>query len=199
MRRLREANNPNYDARTGLGYGTDGRRFSPRMSQSTYPYKEPVHDFDDCGCEDDEEEENPQIQAQIAQKAGQGHMPWDSYRLGGADRFYYAGAATNIGKMQEQTTGRSISPIPGLYSRKEAVLGQGADGPIIRPAPARISLAGSKAGYSSALPLRDAGTAAHAYRLEDMPSGDERAISKLRRLIRAIHYQQEMEKEQEAQ
>jgi hypothetical protein len=171
------------------------------MSQSTFPYKEPVKDYGDdegcdCGCE--EEDDDLLTTQHIAQKAGIGHIPWDSYRIRGADRFYYAGAATNIGKMQEQTTGRSISPMPDLYKNKEAVLGQGPAGPAIRPAPARISLAGSKVGYSSGPPFRDAGSAAHAYTLQDIPSGDDRAIEKLRRLIRAIHYQQEHEKEQEA-
>ena len=55
-RRFSEANNPNYDARTGLGYGTDGRRDLPRMSQGSWPYIEIVQDdVDDeevvCPCE----------------------------------------------------------------------------------------------------------------------------------------------------
>jgi hypothetical protein len=88
-----------------------------------------------------------------------------------------------------------MSPIPDLYKNKQGVLGAGADGPSIRPAPARISLSGSKAGYSSAFPLRDAGSMEPAYTLEEIPSPDELTMSRLRRLIKAIHLQQDLEKD----
>jgi hypothetical protein len=81
--------------------------------------------------------------------------------------------------------------MPTLYKNKQGVLGIGADGPSIRPAPARISLAGSKAGYASALPLRDAGSASPAYNLEDIPDKDNLTMIRLRRLIQAIHLQQD--------
>ena len=97
--------------------------------------------------------------------------------------------------MHEQITGRSITPIPGLYKNKQGILGVGGDGPSIRPAPARISLAGSKAGYSSAFPLRDAGSMEPAYTLEEIPTSDDLTMNRLRRLIRAIHLQQDLEKD----
>lgn len=190
-RTIREANNPNYDARTGLGYGADGRRDLPRVSHQAWPYvQEPEYDVDDedeIDCEDD-----LQTQVAIGNKAGQGHIRWDSYADRAADNRRFVGADF---RMYEQTTGRGMSPIPNLYKNKQGVLGVGADGPAIRPAPARISLSGSKAGYSSSLPLRDAGSMEPAYTLEDIPTPDELTMTRLRRLIRAIHLQQDIEKD----
>ena len=190
-RRLGEANNPNYDARTGLGYGTDGRRDLPRMSQGSWPYIEIVQD----DVDDEEEikdEEDLQTQVAIGNKSGQGHIRWDSYADRAADNRRMVGADF---RMHEQTTGRGMSPIPDLYKNKQGVLGVGADGPSIRPAPARVSLAGSKAGYSSPLPLSDAGSMEPAYTLGEIPGPDELTANRLRRLIRAIHLEQELEKD----
>lgn len=186
-RRFSEANNPNYDARTGLGYGTDGRRDLPRMSQGSWPYIDIVNDsVDDEDSLDSEEDVETQVA--IGNKSGQGHVRWDSYADRAADNRRFVSADF---RMSEQTTGRSLSPMPNLYKDKQGVLGVGADGPSIRPAPARISLAGSKAGYSSALPLRDAGSAAPAYNIEDIPDKDSLTMTRLRRLIQAIHLQQD--------
>ena len=190
-RRILEANNPNYDARTGLGYGTDGRRDMPRISQQAWPYvQEPECDVDDE--EEIESEDDLETYVAIGNKTGQGHIRWDSYADRAADNRRFVG--TDF-RMYEQTTGRGISPIPDLYKNKQGILGVGADGAAIRPAPARISLSGSKAGYSSALPLRDAGSMAPAYTLEEIPTQDELTMTRLRRLIRAIHLQQDLEKD----
>lgn len=190
-RRIIEANNPNYDARSDLGYGRDGHFSIPRGGQSTWPYIEPVrYDVDD---EDELEDEDDVIdQVAIGNKAGQGHIRWDSYADRAADNRRFVGADF---WMHEQTTGRGMSPIPDLYKNKQGVLGVGADGPSIRPSPARISLAGSKAGYSSAFPLRDAGSMEPAYTIEEIPASDELTMTRLRRLIRAIHLQQDLEKD----
>jgi len=186
-RRFSEANNPNYDARTGLGYGTDGRRDLPRMSQGSWPYIDIVNDsVDDEDTLDSEEDVKTQVA--IGNKSGQGHVRWDSYADRAADN---RKAVSADFRMSEQTTGRSLSPMPALYKDKQGVMGVGADGPSIRPAPARISLAGSKAGYSSALPLRDAGSAAPAYNIGDIPDKDSLTMTRLRRLIQAIHLQQD--------
>lgn len=190
-RRLAEANNPNYDARRDLGYGRDGHFSVPRGGQTSWPYIEPVrYDVDDE--EELEDEQDVETQVAIGNKAGQGHIRWDSYADRAADNRRMVGADF---WMHEQTTGRSMSPMPSLYKGKQGVLGAGADGPSIRPAPARISLAGSKAGYSSALPLRDAGSMEPAYTLDEIPTSDEMTMSRLRRLIRAIHLQQDLEKD----
>ena len=189
--RIHEANNPNYDARTGLGYGTDGRRDTPRTSQSTFPYIEPVkYDVDEE--ESLEDEDDIETQVAIGNKSGQGHIRWDSYADRAADNRRLVGADFWV---HEQITGRSITPIPGLYKNKQGILGVGGDGPSIRPAPARLSLAGSKAGYSSAFPLRDAGSMEPAYTLEEIPTSDDLTMNRLRRLIRAIHLQQDLEKD----
>jgi hypothetical protein len=188
---LREANNPNYDSRSDLGYGTTAERNKPRQSQTSWPYIEIVKD--DVDDEDPlESEADVETQVAIGNKAGQGHIRWDSYADRAADNRRFVGADF---KMNEQTTGRSISPMPDLYKNKEGVLGIGADGPSIRPAPARISLAGSKAGWSESLPLSDAGSMDPAYHIEDIPTGDERTMKRLKRLIKAIHFQQNSEKE----
>lgn len=192
MPRLRiiEANNPNYDARRDLGYGRDGRFSLPRGGQASWPYIEPVRfDIEDEESIDGEDEMVDQVA--IGNKAGQGHVRWDSYADRAADNRRYVGADFWV---HEQTTGRSMSPIPNLYKNKQGVLGVGADGPSIRPAPARISLSGSKAGYSSALPLHDAGSMEPAYTLEEIPDPDDLTMNRLRRLIRAIHLQQDLEK-----
>lgn len=190
-RRLAEANNPNYDARRDLGYGRDGHFSVPRGGQTSWPYIELVrYDVDDE--EELEDEQDVETQVAIGNKAGQGHIRWDSYADRAADNRRMVGADF---WMHEQTTGRSMSPMPSLYKGKQGVLGAGADGPSIRPAPARISLAGSKAGYSSALPLRDAGSMEPAYTLGEIPTSDEMTMSRLRRLIRAIHLQQDLEKD----
>jgi hypothetical protein len=190
-RSLREANNPNYDSRSDLGYGTTASKNNPRMSQTSWPYIEIVKDD-----VDDEEsldsEEDVETQVAIGNKSGQGHIRWDSYADRSADNRRFVGADF---KMNEQTTGRGISPIPNLYKNKQGVLGVGADGPSIRPAPAKISLAGSKAGYSRAYPLSDAGSQENAFTLEDIPDKDELTIRRLKRLIKAIHFQQDNEKE----
>lgn len=190
-RRVTEANNPNYDARSDLGYGRDGHFSIPRGGQAIWPYIEPTGcDVDD---EDELEDEDDVVnQVAIGNKAGQGHIRWDSYADRAADNRRFVGADF---WMHEQTTGRGMSPIPDLYKGKQGVLGVGADGPAIRPAPARISLAGSKAGYSSSFPLRDAGSMEPAYTLEEIPISDEMTMTRLRRLIRAIHLQQEIEKD----
>ena len=186
--KILEANNPNYDSRTGLGYGTDGGRFVPWKNATTFPYAEPpLNDVDDE--EEYDNKNDVETQIAIANKSGSGHTPWGQW-LRGVDRFSFAGAATNIGQMGEQITGRSLSPIPNLYKNKEAALGAGADGPSIRPTPARVSFAGSKAGYSSALPLHDLGGDEPAYTLEEIPARDDLTMTRLRRLIRAIHLQQ---------
>jgi hypothetical protein len=190
-RSLREANNPNYDSRSDLGYGTTSRRDNPRQSQGSWPYIEIVKD--DVDNEDQlESESDVQTQVAIGNKAGQGHIRWDSYADRAADNRRFVGADF---RMSEQTTGRGISPMPDLYKNKQGVLGVGADGPSIRPAPAKISLAGSKSGWSEPLPLSDAGSMGHAYHIEDIPTGDERTMKRLKRLIKAIHFQQNNEKE----
>lgn len=189
-RKISEANNPNYDALTGQRGDIIVRNDKPRSSQSGWPYiQKTEHDVDDEDTIDDEEDLETQVA--IANMSGQGHIPWDSYAKRAADKRTRVGSDFS---MHEQTTGRGISPIPDLYKNKQGILGVGADGPSIRPAPAKISLAGSKAGYASSLPLRDAGSMEPAYTLEEIPAPDELTLSRLRRLIRSIHLQQELEK-----
>jgi len=190
-RQIKEANNPNYDARSDLGYGRNGHFSLPRSSHASWPYiEDPAYDVDD---EDEiETEDDLETQVAIGNKMGQGHVRPDSYAKRASDHRRFAGPDF---RMYEQTTGRSLSPMPDLYKNKQGVLGVGADGPSIRPAPARISLSGSKAGYSSSFPLRDAGSATPAYTLEEIPTSDELTMRRLRRLIRAIHDQQDLEKD----
>lgn len=192
-RSVSEANFPNYDSGVDRGYVSinNAGRNKPRNGQSSWPYIEPARfDVDDEEPLDDENELETQVA--IGNKTGQGHVPGDSYATRSIDRRNFVGPDF---RMWEQTTGRSMSPIPDLYKNKQGVLGVGADGPSIRPAPARISLGGSTAGWSHSYPLRDLGSAENAYNLADIPTSDEMTMSRLRRLIRAIHDEQELEKD----
>ena len=192
-RSISEANNPNYDSGADRGYASinNAGRNKPRGGQASWPYIEPVR-FDGDDEEELESEEEVETQVAIANKTGRGYVPGDSYARRSIDHRKMVGPDF---KMWEQTTGRSISPIPDLYKNKQGVLGAGADGPSIRPAPARISLGGSTAGWSRSYPLRDLGSAENAYTLADIPTSDEMTMSRLRRLIRAIHDEQELEKD----
>ena len=192
-RSISEANNPNYDSGADRGYASinNAGRNKPRGGQASWPYIEPVR-FDVDDEEELESEEEVETQVAIANKTGRGYVPGDSYARRSIDHRKMVGPDF---RMWEQTTGRSISPIPDLYKNKQGVLGTGADGPSIRPAPARISLGGSTAGWSRSYPLRDLGSAENAYTLADIPTSDEMTMSRLRRLIRAIHDEQELEKD----
>lgn len=160
------------------------------MSQGSWPYieivKDDVDDEDSIDSEDD-----VQTQVAIGNKTGQGHIRWDSYADRSADHRRMVGPDF---RMHEQTTGKGLSPMPSLYKNRQGVLGAGADGPSIRPAPARISLAGSSAGYSRPFALSDAGSEENAFTLEDMPNEDDLTMIRLKRLIKAIHFQQNNEK-----
>jgi len=192
-RNVSEANNPNYDSGVDRGYVSinNAGRNKPRGGQASWPYIEPSR-FDVDDEEPLEDEEDVETQVAIGNKAGQGHVPGDSYARRSIDHRKMVGPDF---RMWEQTTGRSISPMPNLYKNKQGVLGVGADGPAIRPAPARISLAGSTKGWSRSYPLKDLGSAENAYTLADIPTSDEMTMSRLRRLIRAIHDEQELEKD----
>ena len=192
-RNVSEANNPNYDSGVDRGYVSinNAGRNKPRGGQASWPYIEPSS-FDVDDEEPLEDEEDVETQVAIGNKTGQGHVPGDSYARRSIDHRKMVGPDF---RMWEQTTGRSISPIPDLYKNKQGVLGVGADGPSIRPAPARISLAGSTKGWSHSYPLKDLGSAGNAYTLADIPTSDEMTMSRLRRLIRAIHDEQELEKD----
>lgn len=192
-RSVSEANFPNYDSGADRGYASinNAGRNKLRSGQSSWPYIEPVRfDVDDEEMLDGEEELEAQVA--IGNKAGQGHVPGDSYARRSIDHRSFVGPDF---KMSEQVTGHSISPIPNLYKNKQGVLGVGADGPSIRPAPARVSLGGSTAGWSRSYPLQDLGSSENAYNLADIPTSDEMTMSRLRRLIRAIHGKQELEKD----
>ena len=51
------ANFPNYDARTGLGYGTQSGFHAHRQYQGTYPYREPLSDNEEA-ANDEEHDAN---------------------------------------------------------------------------------------------------------------------------------------------
>jgi hypothetical protein len=119
------ANFPNYDARTGLGYGTQSGFHKNRQYQSSFPYIE----------EDDEEYDgeviDDEMSTKIQNKVGSRTVN-DPLATRKSDPFYFVGAATplNIGEAYggPNRSKTSIVPnIPGgkLYPQIQAVLGSG--------------------------------------------------------------------------
>lgn len=181
------ANFPNYDSRTGLGYGTNSGFHSSRKYQGTYPYKEPVEgqflssaDEDDQDDEDlDLDDEDLQFSFAFRNKVST-NPPVDPYAVKKTDPYYYYGSATPTGMFGEaigmNRSKGSISPKPNLYKNKQAVSGDGYVGASIRPFQTIIHRSSTPHGYSKApIPL------------DSEVIEDDKTLLRLRELIRMYH------------
>ena len=120
------ANFPNYDARTGLGYGTQSGFHASREYQGTYPYIEP----DDVD-EDTEEVVDDEMSTRIHNKVGHRNVN-DPFATRKSDPFYFAGSATsfNMGEAYGGPNRSKTSIVPSItqgkiYPHIQAVLGSG--------------------------------------------------------------------------
>lgn len=110
------ANFPNYDARTGLGYGTQSGYHDHRQYQGTYPYREPLSDNEEDA---NDEERDEDFDHKVIKKLSS-YVASDPYAIKKSDPFYFFGAATRFESVERGITGKSISPIPNLYAGRES-------------------------------------------------------------------------------
>lgn len=120
------ANFPNYDSRTGLGYGTQTGFHSQRQYQSSYPYIDEPEDLDDG-----EEVIDDQMAVKVQNKVGSRRVN-DPLATKKSDPFYFVGAATplNIGEAYGGASRSKTSIVPRfqggkLYPQIQAVMGSG--------------------------------------------------------------------------
>jgi hypothetical protein len=112
------ANFPNYDARTSLGYGTQSGYHAHREYQSTYPYREPLSDYEEDANDEDYDEE---FGAEINKKLSS-YTPSDGLATKKSDPFYYFGAATRLESIARNQTRGSMVPKPTLYKKRDGVI-----------------------------------------------------------------------------
>ena len=126
------------DGRAGLGYGQKEPKFHiSRQEPSSYPYPE---------GDDYEDEDISDIPIEIQDKLRKiinGYLVSDFLAMKGTDPFYYV-AGNN--KLSERVTGKSISPMPGLY-KKRIQVGGGTPEPTAS-SPSSLQRLGSTIGYS---------------------------------------------------
>jgi len=174
------ANFPNYDTRTGLGYGTQSGYHAQRSYQGSFPYKDPDKYADDVEEEEDEEIDT-NLTAKARHKVGSPITPSDPYASRSTDPFYFVGSATPLNAFMESVVQNSskgsIVAKPGIYKRKNAVVGGGYVGSPVSPVKDINNHKSTPHGYSKAsLPVEDF--------IE--PQEDE-TLQKLRSVIRAYH------------
>jgi len=179
----------NYDDRKGLGYGTLDPEFHlPKMQHDTFPYVTPdQHEEIEDQIEDDELD-------QFVQKTNLGYHITDFMSGRKNNPFFFVAGNT---KLSESKT---MVPKPDLYKKREVALGGTTSGNYhagsVYPSRTAGTISyGTKHGYSSGPPPMNVGIEEiPAYNIEDIPSKDEDVITNLRRLIAAIHGEQEEEK-----
>tara|TARA_B100000700_G_scaffold321715_1_gene421569 strand:- start:681 stop:1283 length:603 start_codon:yes stop_codon:yes gene_type:complete len=124
------------DPRTGSGYGTIS---NPKVyqKQGTYPYREPDI-LDDESCEEDDLEDlDPETEKKLQNKVSLTHKTSDPYKRrdygsfsGHSVRFdLHQGAEKNYNTVNE-TSGVSITPMPGLYKGRQAGGATGGVSPV---------------------------------------------------------------------
>jgi hypothetical protein len=110
------ANFPNYDARTGLGYGTQSGYHDQRQYQGSYPYKEPPSELEQLANDEEYDEE---FDHKVSKKIS-AYAPTDGLATKKNDPFYFFGAATRFESIARNQTKGSISPIPDLYANRDS-------------------------------------------------------------------------------
>ena len=126
------------DDRAGLGYGQKEPRFhKSRQKSSRFPYPDPD------AYEDEDISDIPiEIQDKL-RKIINGYLASDFLAMKGTDPFYYVAGNS---KLSEKVTGKSISPMPGLY-KKRIQVGGGSPEPTAS-SPSSLQRLGSTIGYS---------------------------------------------------
>jgi hypothetical protein len=174
------ANLPNYDSRTGLGYGTQSGFHAQRQYQGTYPYKEPDQfaDEDDAGEDDVDSDLTKKAQNKVGRGAGGSPDQFNQRRV---DPFYFVGSATTMSGFSEavarNSTKGSMSPLPGLYKNREGSIGGVYSSNPVSPATTAFNHYSTAHGYSKA-PLPED---------EFIEPEEDEAMQNLRSVIRAYH------------
>lgn len=174
------ANFPNYDTRTGLGYGTQSGYHAQRSYQGSFPYRDPDKYADDVE-EEEEEDVDASLTARARNKVGSPISPSDPYASRSTDPFYFVGAATPLNAFMESIvqnrSAGSIVAKPGLYKRKNAVVGGGYVGSPVSRAKDINNIKSTPHGYSKAsLPATDF-----------FEEPEDETLQNLRSVIRAYH------------
>lgn len=110
------ANFPNYDARTGLGYGTQSGYHSPRQYQGTFPYREPISPYEE---EANDMEMDPEEESEVSKKLS-AYIPSDPLATKKSDPFYFFGSATRLESVVRNNTRGGMVPIPDLYKGRDS-------------------------------------------------------------------------------
>ncbi len=182
-----------YDDKAGLGYSPvkPSGRFEPRQLQGDFPYTDPdpYEDLDDEEGVFDADDLDAFVVA-----VNMGYKPSDYLSAAGNDPFYFVAGNT---KLSELSVSRGISPMPDLYKKRQASAGGGASPasshqPTFRTR-ANTQPTGTKHGWSRAPKPLDIVEPDPVYHLDDMPTDDERTLTNLRKLIAAIHKQEDDE------
>lgn len=178
-----------YDDRDGLGYGLtrSSGRFEPRSSQGNFPYKDPIQYEDSESDEVFDDEELDKFVAAV----NMGYKPGDYLSAAGNDPFYFV-AGNN--KLSELGVSSGISPLPNLYKKRQASAGGGPVAGNLNPVTfrTRSQPTGTKHGFSRAPKPMDIVDQDNVYHLDDMPTDDERTLINLKKLIAAIHKEEEV-------
>lgn len=183
------ANFPNYDAKTGGGYGQLQKKFhGNRQSQSSYPYKDPPESEFEEKIDDDSEVLDLDFAdaAKFQNKLGS-VFPTDDYAIKSTDNFYYAGAATrfDLAKLGESIGNRrspsTMVPVPNLYKNKQAVIGGAHSWNSYQKTIQHTR--GQKKGFSSSLPTADQNISDWSEEKND----EDDPVSKIKRIVRAYH------------
>jgi len=160
------------DSRTGLGYGQLVSKFHKNKKlSSNYPYKDPDKynvDVSDIPID---------IQDKI-RKLVRSYLANDFLAVKKSDPFYYAAGNTKLGEM---VTGKSISPIPGLY-KKRVQVGGGVNSPKAY-SPGSLQQTGSTIGYSH--PHRSVGPDKELSYF-DLDDEEDLSLKKVKLIIKSI-------------
>ena len=160
------------NSRTGLGYGQVVSKFHKQKKfPSNYPYKDPDnYDVDVSDIPVD-------VQSKI-RKLVRSYLTNDFLAAKKSDPFYFVAGNSKLG---ERVTGKSISPMPGLYKKRMQV-GGGVNSPKAY-SPSSLQQTGSTIGYSH--PHRSIGPDSELSYF-DLDDGEDLSLKKVKLIIKNI-------------
>jgi len=170
------ANFPNYDARTGLGYGTVSHLHDPRQYPGTFPYIQPDPYAKEDDDEDEEDSKEDSMNDKFHNKIGTHMQRVDPYAVKGTNPFYFVGSATMLAResIGRNRTRGSIVAKKGLYHGLDGSMSSGVSQLIVTKPIVHHGATTQGTGHAPK-PLDPS-----EEELEDP------AISKVRQLVRAI-------------